>query len=272
MIMTTKLSRNVGHCSCWAGLIALLLSAAGVSAAERSAKLRPGEFNPDHENVEMFAAIAAGQVEVKFIPKDSSEARVFIKNKSEKPLNVQLPEAFAGVPVLPQFGVGGGGQGGGQGGGGNQGQGGGFGGGGGGQQGGGGGGGFFNVPPERVGELKVTCVCLEHGKKEPRPQVPYEIRPISSFTSDPAVQELCRLIGQGRFDQRTAQAAAWHLSSKMSWQELAAKQIVYTNGQRISWFSQQELNGAVQMTNIAAEMARTRPAQSPGEQTVSTGK
>ena len=268
-----KLYPSIGRGLCWAALVALAVSPAGLFAGERAAKLRPGEYNPEHQTVEMFAAMAAGQVEVKYIPKDSTEARVFIKNKSEKALNVQLPEAFAGVPVLAQFGVGGGGGGGQQGGGGGQqGQGGGFGGGGGGGGQQGGGGGFFNVPPERVGELKVTCVCLEHGKKDPRPAVPYEIRPISSFTDDPAVQELCKLIGQGRYDQRTAQAAAWHLSSKMSWQELAAKQVIRANGQRYAWFSPQELHGAVQMTNVTAEMVRTRPVQSPGEQTASSAK
>jgi hypothetical protein len=143
--------------------------------------------------------------------------------------------------------------------------GGGFGGGAGGAGGGGAGANFFNVPAEKVGELKVACVCLEHGKKDPRPAVPYQIRPISSFTDDPAVQELMTLFGRGQFDQRTAQAAAWHLSSKMTWQELAAKQVVRANGRRYAWFTPQELQGAVQMTNVAAEMARTRPAQSPGE-------
>jgi hypothetical protein len=251
-----------------------------VSRAEKpTARPRPGEFNAEHQTVEMFGAMADGQLEVKFIPKDSSEARVLITNKTDKPLNVRLPEAFAGVPVLAQFGGGGfGGAGGamgggglGGGGGGNQGVGGGFGGGGGGGGfGGGGGGNFFNVPAEKVGELKVACVCLEHGKKEPRAAVPYEIRPLSSFTEDPAVQELVKLFGEGQFDQRTAQAAAWHLSSKMSWQELAAKQVVRANGRRYAWFNSQELQGAVRMVNVAAEMARSRPAQSPGE--VALGK
>ena len=264
---------------CLTCLVVLSLVTLPLSARERSARPKLGEFNPDNESVEMFAAMAAGQVEVKFIPKDSTEARVLIKNKTGKPLNVQLPEAFAGVPVLAQFGGGFGGQGGGGfggggvgGGGGNQGVGGGFGGGGqGGVGGGGGGANFFNVPAERVGELKVPCVCLEHGKKDPRAAIPYEIRPISSFTDDPAVQEFVKLFGQGVVDQRTAQAAAWHLSSKMSWQELAAKQVIRANGQRYSWFSRQELQTAMQMANVAAAKARDRVQQSPGEQ-ASLGK
>src|SRR5205823_5736085 len=83
------------------------------------------------------------------------------------PLNVRLPDAF--VAVLAQQGGGrdpfGGGQGGTGGQGGQQ-----SGGMGGGQQGGQGGGGqgFFNIPAQRVGELHVAGVCLEHGKEEPR--------------------------------------------------------------------------------------------------------
>jgi hypothetical protein len=259
-------------------LLAVALLAAGPAglAAERSAKLKLGEYNPAHDSVEMFAAMEEGQIEVKFIPKDSTEANVLIKNKTDKPLNVQLPEAFAAVPILAQFGGGGfgggqqGGGGFGGGGGGNQGAGGGFGGGGGGGFGGGAGGGggnFFNVPAEKVGDLKVPLVCLEHGKKEPRAAIPYRIIPLAKFTTDPAVYEMLKLFGQGQIDQRSAQAAAWHLASKMSWQELRDKQIVRLTGQRYAWFSPQELGRAVSLVNAAHQLAKERPQASPGEQT-----
>ena len=73
---------------------------------------------------------------------------------------------------------------------------------GGGMGGGGGGGGMgmMYVAPEKVESLKVPTVCLEHGKAEPRPTVPYEIRPLESFTNRPAVKELCRMLGH-RTDQ-----------------------------------------------------------------------
>ena len=89
--------------------------------------------------VDLFQAMDDGQAEVTFIAKNDHAGRVILTNKTKQPLNLRLPEAFAGVPVLAQFGGGGGGN---RGGGGR----GGFGGGGntGGQQqavGGGGGGG-----------------------------------------------------------------------------------------------------------------------------------
>ena len=244
--------------------LAIALVASTLVAAERSARPKSGEYNPDHASVEMFQAIEDGKIEVKFIPKDSTEANILIKNKTKQPLNVQLPEAFAGVPVLAQIGAGGGFGGGNQGGGQNQGVG-----GGGGQGfggGGQGGGNFFNVPPEKVGELKLPTVCLEHGKKEPRAAIPYEIRPIASFNTDPAVHELLKLFGRGGIDQRSAQAAAWHLANKMSWQELRAKQIVRADGSRYQWFSDAELQRGMSLATTAQQLAKDKPKASPGDQ------
>ncbi len=73
-------------------------------AADRKAKPKYGQFNPDDQSVEMFQAMEDGQIDVTLIPKSSKQCRVMIENKSGKPLNVRLPEAFAGVPVLAQMG------------------------------------------------------------------------------------------------------------------------------------------------------------------------
>ncbi len=140
------------------------------------------------ESIDLFAAKTAGQVEVKLIPKDSTRATILITNVSEQPLSIELPEVFAGVPVLAQFGGGGGGGGGlgiGGGGGGAQGiGGGGLGGGGGGFGGGGigGGGGAFNIEPGEVGKFRVPAVCLEHGKDEPKPKIAYDLVPVESLS------------------------------------------------------------------------------------------
>ncbi|MCL6504416.1 MAG: hypothetical protein K6T86_17175, partial [Pirellulales bacterium] len=112
-----------------AALFATLVATSGMLAAERKAassqrgpqqqrKLRPGQYNPEHATVELFTAMEAGDIEVKFIPKDDTQANVIIKNKTKQPLNVRLPQAFAAVPALAQMGMGGmGGMGGGMGGG-----------------------------------------------------------------------------------------------------------------------------------------------------------
>jgi len=253
--------------------VAVALVCPLASAADRTAKAP----KPAPEAVEMFAAIEAGQIGVKLIPKDSTECRVLIENKTKKPLSVKLPDAFAGVPVLAQMGMGGmggmggggmGGMGGGGMGGGGQTMGGGMGGGGmmGGMGGGGmmgGGGGMFNVPPEKVGKFKVATVCLEHGKDEPRPAMKYEIKPIGEFTDRVQVHELCRLVGSG-MNQRIAQAAAWHLSNDMSWQQLAAKQLRFANGTRAPYFSGREIRAAMQAATMATQLAKRRQQESPG--------
>lgn len=104
------------------------------------------------ESVDMFDAMASGDIEVILKPKDATQANFIVKNNSDRPLAITMPSAFASVPVMKQLngggfgggqqggGFGGGQQGGGFGAGGGQGGGGGF---GGGQGGGGFGGGGF---------------------------------------------------------------------------------------------------------------------------------
>lgn len=250
---------------------AALGTARGEARGERPSKrLKLGEFNAKHEIVDLFEAMDEGEIAIKFIPKDSTQARVMITNKTKKPLNVKLPEAFGAVPVLAQFGggggMGGGGMGGGGGGmgggggGGGQSMGGGMGGGGmgGGGMGGGGmggGGGFFNVAAERVGSFKVQCVCLEHGKPEPRAKMKYKLVPIETVTTNPGVRELCANLGKGNLNQRAAQAAAWHLANEMSWDELADKQIRRANGSRYPYFSEAELKDGFSAATTALNMA-----------------
>src|SRR5688572_33065982 len=57
--------------------------------------------------VELFAGMKAGQVEAKIIPKDAKEGTLTLKNKTDQPITIRLPEAFAAVPVLAQLGGGG---------------------------------------------------------------------------------------------------------------------------------------------------------------------
>ena len=209
---------------------------------------------PSAQTVEMFEAIKSKDIEVKIIPKDETESRVFIKNNTKQPLNVKLPAAFAGMPVLAQrvgSGTGGSRTGGGASSGGQQSMGGGMGGGGMGMGGGGMGGGMFNIAPEQEGRFKVATVCLEHGKKEPRANIPYEIKPIETFTAKPGVKELLTAFGNQKISQRAAQAAAWHLSNDMSWEQLAAKKIEHLNGTSEFWFSREEIQAGMQLARSA---------------------
>ena len=159
----------------WLGLVVLVLQVLSAAAA-------PAAQSDSANTVNLFAAIDKGQVDVKVIPKDSSQLRVMIENKTDQPLTVKLPDAFAAVPILAQNAAGGAkknnnnnNQ--------NQGVGGGMGGGGMGMGGGGMGmGGMMNIAPEKVGQLKVPTVCLDHGKGEPRGPSPI---PSSRWTTTP---------------------------------------------------------------------------------------
>ncbi len=246
-----------------------VLAATVVAAPAAAGGLRgAAKFNPDHETVDVFTAIEDGRLEAKLIPCDSRQCNLLIKNLSDKPLNVTLPDVLAAVPVLAQFnnnqfnndpfnnnqldnnaqnnnapqtlGIGNpfGNQPGNQFGNqpGNQ---------------------FgnqrnpnmmnrrqqllnlpgvnrrnngpafapFNVAPEKTARLTVPSVCLEHGKKEPRPSMAYTIKPIDTVTDKAEAHEICRMLGHGEIDQRVAQAAAWHLANDMPWDKLAAKRI-----------------------------------------------
>ncbi|HEY5313591.1 MAG TPA: hypothetical protein VIK18_13780 [Pirellulales bacterium] len=251
-------------------VVAGLIFAAGNGRARAAETAKPAGNQPTAGSVEMFAGIKAGQIEVKFIPKDSTTGRIFIKNKTDKPLRVALPNAAGAVPILAQMGGGMGGMSGGSGGGmQSMGMGGGgMGGGGMGGGGMGGGGGMFNVAPEKVAEIKVPCVCLDHGKAEPRPTATYQLRPIENVTTKTGVRELCGMLGQ--IPQRVAQAAAWHLNSGMSWQQLAEKEIHRADGTSYPYFDPAEINMAMAAAEHAVKTAEAQPkteqpATSPGQ-------
>ncbi|TWT38426.1 hypothetical protein [Blastopirellula retiformator] len=271
-------------------LLATLPLAVGANAAETSpARAAEGE------EVNMFQAMEQGDIDVKFIPMNAERGTFIITNKTDKKLKVEMPSAFAGVP-LAQFGGGGGGFGGnggggfgggnqfgGGGGGGNQGiggGGGGFGGQGGGGgfgggNGGGGGGGFFNVMPNKTQKVKVDGVCLDHGLDDPNPRIPYDVKPIEQYTTKPGVATLLHMLGSGKIDQRVAQATAWHLNNDMSWEELAAKSIKHLDGRVEPYFSRKEIMTAMQagefVVKYEAEMKKApEPSQSLSESVSTT--
>lgn len=249
--------RNWGWVSA-CGLIALLMATA-VDAANKTAA--NGKTDSQAETVEMFAAIEKGDIAVKMVQKDSTQCTLRIENKTQRPLSVKLPDAFAGVPVLAQTSGRRGTGGNNRSSGGNQGTGGGM--------SGMGGGGMFNVPAEKVGKLVVPTVCLEHGKAEPRPSVQYEIRPIETFTTKTGVRELCQMFGAGKLDQRAAQAAAWHLNSGMSWEELAEKRIRHLGGQSEPYFTQAQLDSAKSIAATAVRTAKEREEKDQDDDSIS---
>ena len=257
------------------GFLVVVDGLAGFAGAENHPTKAVKTHQADLPEIEMFAAMESGKLEVQLIPTDSTRGHVLLKNNTDLPLNVKLPEAFAGLPVLAQFGGGRGGRGGGMGGMGmggggmggmSQGMGGGMGGMGMGGGGMGMGGGFFNVEPGKARKIQVPLVCLEHGKPDPRPRIPYVIKPLEEVSDSPEVYELCSMLGYGQIDQRAAQVAAWHLQNKMSWNQLATKEIRHLNGFREPYFTSDEIYRGMLIVRETELRAESRPRTlSPGE-------
>ena len=278
----------VPHCSeCQAvkGLMMLLsfrmlVSLLLVSAV--SLTVRAGEPIKERD-VELFAAMESGEIEAELIAPSARQVFVRVTNKSKDQLRIQLPKAFAAVPVLAQMqpGIFPGGMPGGQigmgpgmgqagmgqlgmgnQGGAGQGLGGGFNGGGVGQgnqfgnQIGNGAGigngigigrGAFRVPAGKVGKVSAASFCLEHGKPDPNSKIKYRIVPIEQFVgSDERIVTLCHLLADGSISQNTAQAAAWNLANGISFDQLATMNRVqskYTGNVRM--FNDDELKTAL---------------------------
>ena len=234
------------------------------------------------QTAELFAAEADGLVAVKYIPNDSRSAQVIITNRTSKPLSLRLPAAFAGVPVLAQMGMGMGGGGAAAGfgaggiGGGPQATGGGLGGQGMNGMGGGGagaaGGGAFSIPPQKTRVLRVTTVCLEHGKPEPSSRHPYKLAAVELFSTDPKLAVVHESLGRGEQSQKVAQAAAWNLTNGLSWERLAAEKIDHAGGVPDEpYFTAAELLAAQRVVAIATQQAAARqPATEESSSAISS--
>lgn len=282
----------------WAlvGALAVSVVAPGISADSKKENKKqvvtPVKLNESLEHMDVFEGIEKGVLDVRMIPNDAMGGNVLVENKGDKPLNVDFPAAFVGKQILKQGfgggqqgggggGFGGGQQGGGQGGGGQQSQGGGgqggqqgggggFG-GGGGQQGGGGGGGFFSVPTDRIIRFKYLAVCLEHGKPEPTPRSVYRMVKVDEFSTNPVLEETLKMVANGQLDPQAAQAATWHLTDKMSWEQLAAKSIPHIGKPSTPYFSADTLARARNIHTMAAARVNERDGKS-GKPSVASDK
>jgi hypothetical protein len=331
-------------------LSTLVVTASFVGAAARAAESASASAQPQ----DVLAAERAGLAEVRYIPNDSRSAQIIVANRSDRPLTLRLPAAFAGRPVLAQMMQGG-----------NQQAGFGAGGigaapqtsGGGGQNAGGMpganpfggcwvarevygahdprwvdfrtwltvdgpawlhegymahgpavadwiherpaakrlvrvgmdaalagrhpeavGGGQFRVAPAADGSFvvqpgkrlvfRLATVCLEHGKPEPSPRVPYKLVELESFSQDPRLPVVMAALFTGAVSQKTAQAAAWHIANGLSWERLAAEMIDHAGGVPDEpFFAPAELVAA---HRLVAEAERIAADKAPTAVTVPT--
>ena len=234
------------------GLLAAGLAVVWMTGAAMAAELKVAQhisgaekFNPEAETIRFFEGIDDGQLTVHMVAEGASRCRFQITNRTEEPLNVVMPGAFAAVPVLtivqeeddqpilieeepgdelpppegddlpppegedvpPPEGE--------------------------------------EVPPEDPQKLGIGCpyadgseintfsfvpnrtvhlqlrsVCLEHNRPGPNPKHNYQVRPMDQVTNVKGVYEICAMMGRGEIDHQIAQIAAWHLNNKISWDQL----------------------------------------------------
>lgn len=262
-------------------------SQAAVSAKAKSIPVKSAKRLREEPavEVEFFAALDSGDLEIDFIPRDVKEATVIFRNVTDKPMQVKLPETFGALPVLAQGfgggmgGMGGGGMGGGgmggMGGGGGQGMGGGMGGGGMGGMGGGGmggmggGGGMFRVEADKPRKLSAATVCLEEGKPDPNPRMKYRIVRLEEVNPSPEVAEVCKALGYGKIAQTTAQAAAWHLANGLSWDKLSTLPRVVSKYTGVEYyFSSYDIQAAIRV--VAAVKVATSNLESESDSSPSS--
>jgi hypothetical protein len=178
--------------------VCLSLCLVATSLAASKQPIKKLKHDPDVPAVDLFEAIEEGSVETTVIARSANEASLFVTNKSDAAVSVQLPKALVAVQVLKQFFPQGAR---------NAGMGAGFPGGNAGNTGmsqpiGGGpqngvnnnqpgfnfnnignangvgnnaGNGIFSVPPQKTVQVPLKTLCLAHGRPEPRSRMKYQL-------------------------------------------------------------------------------------------------
>jgi hypothetical protein len=137
----------------------------------------------------------------------------------------------------------------------------------------GGGPGFFSIPPERVVSVPFNSVCLQHGRPEPTSASRYRLIPVAKVSKDPVLYELLSAVGTGKYDAQAAQAAAWSISDKMSWQQLASKENEQLGGQPSTpYFTQEQLMAGQQLLATAVARAEERKDDVPASEAPRTSR
>jgi len=130
----------------------------------------------------------------------------------------------------------------------------------------GGGMGMMSIPSDKVAQIPLTGVCLNHGKPDPKPKMTYKLVATDTYTSDPVLRELLTMVGTGKLEPSAAQAAVWHQTDHMTWEQLAAKQIEHAGGVPSEpYFSNSELASAQQLVSQAQGRAREREQEAKTE-------
>lgn len=123
--------------------------------------------------------------------------------------------------------------------------------------------GSFIVHPGKQRVFRFATVCLEHGKPEPSPRMPYKLVTLESFSQDPRLPVVMAALAGGQVSQKAAQAAAWHIANGLSWERLAAEMIDHAGGDPDEpFFAARDLAAGRALVAEAERLAAKKPAPS----------
>lgn len=121
----------------------------------------------------------------------------------------------------------------------------------------------FTVPAGKTVAVRAPTVCLDYGRREPTPRIPYRLVAIETVSQDPRLAVILGGLATGHVPQKVAQAAAWHLSSGRTWDQLAAEVIKRAGGDPdVPFFSAADLAAAQRAVAIATKIVGDRPSAS----------
>jgi hypothetical protein len=107
---------------------------------------------------------------------------------------------------------------------------------------------------------------LNYGKPDPAPGMIYKVVRVEQYTEDKVLQEAIRVVATGSLNYQIAQAATWHITDKMSWDELGSLQeetVLGDYSSRVPVFSTEQLQQAQQIVTLAEKRAVERAKLEP---------
>jgi len=124
----------------------------------------------------------------------------------------------------------------------------------------------FTVAAGGTVAVKLPTVCLEYGKREPTARMPYRLTAFEQVSQDPKLALILGGLASGHLSQKVAQAAAWHIASGRTWEQLAAEVIDRAGGDPdLPVFSAAELAAARQAVDVATRLTAAETPHSAAD-------
>ena len=89
----------------------------------------------------------------------------------------------------------------------------------------------------------------------------YQIMKVEQFRNDPVLEEVLKMVASGQLDSQSAQAAAWHVTDKMSWEQLAAKSTPHIARPSTLYFTAEQIAHAQSIFSTAVARAKENEDQ-----------